>query len=187
MKNNHKNTNQNLPNLITGFRFILAGVLAIFLMIEQTRIIGIFSFLVFLIAAISDWVDGYLARRYKSITLLGKLMDPLADKILVATALIMLIPLERIPAWVALIIIVREILITGLRGMASSAGIVVAASDLGKIKSTLQYIGLGILIFPAALFPLPHLHLIGLIIIYAAMFLTIWSGIDYFYKLRKLF
>ncbi len=187
MKDHNNKKNQNLPNLITGFRFILAGVLAIFLMIEQTRTIGIFSFLIFLIAAISDWVDGHLARRYESITRLGKLMDPLADKILVATALIMLIPLDRLPAWVALIIIVREILITGLRGMASSANIVVAASGLGKIKSIMQYIGIGILILPAALLPVPHLHLIGLIIIYAAMLLTIWSGIDYFYKLRRMF
>ncbi len=189
MKDNNQSTKQNcnLPNLVTGFRFILAGVLAILLMFEQTRTIGLLSFLVFSVAAISDWVDGYLARRYESITPLGKLMDPLADKILVATALIMLIPLERIPAWIALIIIAREILVTGLRGMASSAGVVVAASGLGKIKSTLQYIGLGILIFPAALLPVPCLHLLGLIIIYAAMILTIWSGIDYFYKLRKMF
>jgi CDP-diacylglycerol--glycerol-3-phosphate 3-phosphatidyltransferase len=189
LKGNSKKTNRNynLPNLITGLRFILAGVLAVFLMFEQTRIIALLSFIVFLVAAISDWIDGYLARRYESITPLGKLMDPLADKILVATALIMLIPLDRVPAWVALIIIAREILVTGLRGMASNAGVVVAASGLGKIKSTLQYVGLGILIFPATLLPVPCFHLFGLIIIYAAMVLTIWSGIDYFYKLRKIF
>lgn len=185
--NKNSNQNQNLPNLITGLRFILAGILAISLMVEQTRTMGLISFFVFLVAATSDWVDGYLARRYKTITLLGKLMDPLADKILVTTALIMLIPLERLPAWVALLIIAREILVTGLRAMASSTGIVIAASGLGKIKSTFQYIGIGTLIFPAALLPVPYLHQIGLIIIYVAMFLTIWSGIDYFYKLRKMF
>jgi len=142
---------------------------------------------VFTIAAVSDWVDGYFARRYKAITVLGKLMDPLADKVLVATALIMLIPSGKLPAWVALIILCREIIITGLRGAASSSGIVVAASNLGKWKSTLQYIGLGILIFPLGVLPIPYLHQIGMAIIYVALLLTIWSGIDYFYKLRRIF
>jgi CDP-diacylglycerol--glycerol-3-phosphate 3-phosphatidyltransferase len=114
-------------------------------------------------------------------------MDPLADKVLVATALIMLIPSGKLPAWVALIIICREIVITGLRAAASSSGIIVAASNLGKWKSTLQYIGLGILIFPLGVLPIPYLHHIGMAIIYVALLLTIWSGIDYFYKLRRIF
>ena len=146
-----------------------------------------FSWLIFTIAACSDWIDGYFARRFGSVTALGKLMDPLADKILVSTALIMLIPLDRLPAWVALIILSREILVTGLRGMASAEGIVVAAGGLGKIKSISQYIGLGTLIFPADLLPIPYLHQIGLAIVYIALVLTVWSGLDYFYKLRKIY
>jgi CDP-diacylglycerol--glycerol-3-phosphate 3-phosphatidyltransferase len=182
-----RNSPLNIPNMITGFRFILSGFLACLLMFEQTRSMAFFSWLIFAIAACSDWVDGYFARKYSSVTVLGKLMDPLADKILVATALIMLIPLGRLPAWIALIILAREILITGLRGMASAEGIVVAASGLGKIKSICQYIGLGTLIFPLGLLPIPHLHGIGLTIVYVALILTIWSGVDYFYKLRKVF
>ena len=177
----------NLPNMITGSRFILSGCLMVLLLQEQTTPLALFSCLVFTVAAVSDWVDGYFARRYEAITVLGKLMDPLADKVLVATALIMLIPTGKLPAWVALIILWREIIITGLRGAASSSGIVVAASGLGKWKSTLQYIGLGILIFPLGVLPIPHLHDLGMAIMYLALLLTIWSGVDYFYKLRRLF
>ncbi|WP_240193540.1 CDP-diacylglycerol--glycerol-3-phosphate 3-phosphatidyltransferase [Desulfobulbus alkaliphilus] len=177
----------NLPNMITGSRFILSGCLMLLLLQEQTIPLALLSCLVFTVAAVSDWVDGYFARRYEAITVLGKLMDPLADKVLVATALIMLIPSGKLPAWVALIILWREIIVTGLRGAASSSGIVVAASNLGKLKSTLQYIGLGILIFPLGVLPIPYLHHIGMAIMYLALLLTIWSGADYFYKLRRLF
>jgi len=177
----------NLPNSITAFRFLFAAVLAGLLFLEQTLWLGFFSWLVFIIAAGSDWVDGYFARRYKSETVLGQLMDPLADKVLVATALIMLIPLGRIPAWLALLILCREIIITGLRGVAASSGIVVAASGLGKIKSITQYIGLGVLIFPLDMFDLSFLHRLGLLIMYVSLILTIWSGIDYFLKLKNLF
>jgi len=148
---------------------------------------SLIAWAVFSIAAGSDWIDGYFARKYKSITVLGQLMDPLADKVLVATALIMLIPTGKLPAWVALIILCREIVVTGLRGVASSSGIVVGASSLGKWKSTIQYIGLGALIFPNGALPIPHLHEIGLAIVYLALVLTVWSGFDYFYKLRRIF
>lgn len=177
----------NLPNSITAVRFVLAAVLAVMLMLPQTVSFGFFTFLVFAIAAGTDWIDGYFARRYQSETILGRLMDPLADKVLVATALIMLIPLHRVPAWLVLVILCREIIITGLRGIAASSGIVVAASGLGKIKSIIQYIGIGTLIFPLGILPLPYLHLLGLVILYAALVLTIWSGLDYFYKLKQIF
>jgi CDP-diacylglycerol--glycerol-3-phosphate 3-phosphatidyltransferase len=154
---------------------------------EQTVSIALLSWLIFLIAAGSDWVDGYVARRYKSETVLGKLMDPLADKVLVSTALIMLIPLNRLPAWLVLLILCRELIITGLRGIAASAGIVVAASGLGKLKSIVQYIGLGTLIFPMGLVPFPALHDLGLMIVYLSLGLSIWSGLDYFLKLKDVF
>jgi CDP-diacylglycerol--glycerol-3-phosphate 3-phosphatidyltransferase len=177
----------NLPNLITGSRFILSGCLMVLLLQEQTTRMALLSWLIFSIAAGSDWIDGYFARRYESITVLGKLMDPLADKVLVTTALVMLIPSGKLPAWIALIILCREIVVTGLRGVASSSGIVVAASGLGKWKSTVQYIGLGTLIFPLGVLPIPYLHQIGLAIVYVALVLTVWSGFDYFYKLRRVF
>ena len=177
----------NLPNLITGIRFFLAAILACLLLLEQTTWMAFLSWLVFVIAAGTDWIDGYFARRYKSETILGQLMDPLADKVLVATALIMLVPLNRLPAWLALVILCRELIITGLRGIAASSGIVVAASGLGKIKSVIQYIGLGTLIFPIDLLPLPFLHRLGLLILYGALILTIWSGFDYFFNLKQIF
>ena len=176
-----------LPNGITSIRFFLAATLAYLLMLEQTVWMGFATWLVFTIAAVTDWVDGYFARRYQSETVLGKLMDPLADKVLVATALIMLIPLGRLPAWVALVILCRELMVTGLRGIAASSGVVVKASGLGKLKSIIQYIGLGTLIFPLDLLPLPFLHRLGLLIVYVSVVLTIWSGFDYFIKLKRIF
>lgn len=177
----------NLPNSITAFRFFLSAILAGMLMLDQTILMGFCAWAVFAVAACSDWVDGYFARRYKSVTVLGQLMDPLADKVLVTTALIMLIPLGRVPAWLSLLILCREIIITGLRGVAASSGIVVAASGLGKIKSIIQYIGIGTLIFPLGLVPIPFLHQMGLGILYVALVLTVWSGLDYFYKLKQIF
>jgi len=177
----------NLPNLITGSRFILSGCLMLLLLQEQTVRMSLIAWLVFSIAAGSDWIDGYFARKYKAVTVLGQLMDPLADKVLVTTALVMLIPTGKMPAWVALIILCREIVVTGLRGVASSSGVVVAASSLGKWKSTIQYIGLGTLIFPLGVLPIPHLYQMGLAVVYLALVLTVWSGIEYFYKLRRIF
>jgi CDP-diacylglycerol--glycerol-3-phosphate 3-phosphatidyltransferase len=165
----------------------MSALLVVMLMAEQTVWMGFFTCLVFIIAAATDWVDGYFARLYKSETVLGQLMDPLADKVLVTTTLVMLIPLGRVPAWLVLIIVCREIIITGLRGIAASSGIVVAASGLGKIKSIIQYIGIGTLIFPLGLLPLPFLHQLGLGILYVSLVLTIWSGLDYFYKLKQIF
>ncbi|MCW5199753.1 CDP-diacylglycerol--glycerol-3-phosphate 3-phosphatidyltransferase [Desulfobulbus sp. F1] len=178
---------KHLPNLITAARLILTALLAVLLMLEQTKVLAVFCCLLFTIAAVTDLLDGYVARRYGAVSNLGKLIDPLADKLLVATALIMLIPLNRLPAWIALLILSRELLVTGLRGIASSAGIVVAASGLGKLKSITQYVGLGVLIFPLGVLPIPFLHQIGMVLVYIALILTLWSGIDYFYRLRRVF
>jgi CDP-diacylglycerol--glycerol-3-phosphate 3-phosphatidyltransferase len=181
------NPNLNLPNAITGSRLLLSALLALLLMFEQTMWLAFWAWVTFTIAAVSDFVDGYLARRWNSVTILGKLLDPLADKVLVTTALVMLIPLGKVPAWVALLMLCREILVTGLRGVASSVGVVIAASQLGKWKSIIQYIALGTLIFPEALSPIPNLHGIGTAILYAALLITIWSGWDYFFRLRHVF
>lgn len=181
------NPMRHVPNLITAARLVLTSLLAVLLMLEQSKGLAIFCCILFTIAAVTDVVDGYVARRYAAISTLGKLLDPLADKLLVCTALIMLIPLQRIPAWIALLILSRELLVTGLRGIASSSGIVVAASDLGKLKSITQYVGLGILIFPLNVLPIPFLHEIGMILVYIALLLTLWSGADYFYRLRRVF
>jgi len=148
---------------------------------------GLAAFVIFLSAALTDLADGYYARKYKSESVLGKLMDPLADKVLVATPLIMLIPLGRIPAWVSLLIVCREIVITGLRALAASSGIVVAASGLGKIKSVLQYTALCILIFPLGVLPVPFLHQLGRLVLYVSLLFTIWSGVEYCWRFNKIY
>ena len=176
-----------LPNLLTGFRFFLIPVLIIFFLIEQNTTVELWAFVIFIIAAFTDFVDGYLARKYKKETVLGKLMDPLADKALVTSVLILLIPLGKLPALASLIIICREIIVTGFRGLAATTGKIVAAGMLGKIKSNLQYFGLGFLIFPLGVLPVPYQYEIGRILIYASIVMAIWSAFDYFYKLRSVF
>ena len=176
-----------VPNMLTGVRLVLIPVLIVLFSVSQTTGIEFVTFCVFTVAACTDFVDGYLARKYDIETVLGKLMDPIADKALVTTALIMLIPLHKIPAWVCLLIICREIIVTGFRGLAATTGKVVAAGMVGKIKSNFQYFGLGFLIFPLGVLPVPHQYGIGRMLIYASLVLAIWSGMAYFYKLRRIF
>jgi len=176
-----------LPNILTALRFVLIPVLIILFMVEQTTSIEMATFLVFSFAAITDFVDGYLARKNDQVTVLGKLLDPLADKVLVTAALIMLIPLGKIPALASLIIISREIIVTGFRGLAATSGKVVAAGMLGKIKANLQFFGIGFLLFPLGVLPIAHQHEIGRILIYASIILAVWSAFEYFYKLREVF
>ncbi len=176
-----------IPNLLTAYRFAVVVPLLFCLRADAGVGVSLLAFALFLTGALTDLADGYYARKHGIESVLGKLMDPLADKVLVATPLIMLAPLGRIPAWVSLLIITRELAVTGLRGLAASSGIVVAASGLGKIKSIAQYTGLSILIFPLGVLPIPFLHELGLGILYVSLVLTIWSGIDYFVKLQDLY
>lgn len=175
------------PNMLTGLRFALIPLLVVLLMREQTTLVAFLAWFVFAFAAFTDWLDGYLARKFNAETVFGKLMDPLADKLLVTAALLMLIPLERIPAWICLIIIGREIFITGIRGLAASTGKVVAADNLGKLKSNFQYYGVGFLIFPLNLLPIPFQYQVGMALIYISVVLSIWSAVNYTYKLRDIF
>ncbi len=175
------------PNMLTGLRFAMIPLLVVLLMWEQTTLIALIAWAVFALAAFTDWLDGYLARKFECETVLGKLMDPLADKLLVTAGLIMLIPLGRIPAWVCLIIIGREIFITGLRGLAASTGKVVAADNLGKIKSNFQYYGVGLLIFPLNVLPISYQYEFARGLIYISLVLSIWSAVNYTYNLRDIF
>jgi CDP-diacylglycerol---glycerol-3-phosphate 3-phosphatidyltransferase len=176
-----------IPNILTAYRFAVVPALLFCLQPGAGARVSLFAFFLFLSAALTDLADGYIARLQQSETILGKLMDPLADKVLVAVALIMLIPMGLVPAWVSFLIIARELAITGLRSLAASTGIVVAASGLGKLKSISQYTALCILIFPSVLLPIPFLFEMGLVVLYLALVLTIWSGIDYFYRLQAVF
>ena len=121
-----------LPNILTGYRFAVVPVLIFCLYPDADPWIDFLAFCLFLSAALTDLADGYFARKHKSETVLGKLMDPLADKVVVAVALIMLIPMHRVDAWVCFLILARELMVTGLRGVAASSGIVVSASGLGN-------------------------------------------------------
>jgi len=125
---------------------------------------------VFIIAALTDSLDGYIARKHKLVTTMGKFIDPLADKVLVIAAMVALVELQRLPAWIVVIIITREFVVTGLRLVAAAEGVVIAASPRGKIKTVFQVIAVSLLILR-----LPG----GMWVMWFAMFLTVWSGMDY--------
>jgi len=172
----------NLPNTITVVR---VGVVPILLVLPWwhdqvgSQIIG-WSFVV---AALTDILDGWLARRGQQVTRIGKLLDPLADKLLVMTALVLLVAMpERIPLWgvpLVILILARELAVTALRAMASAEGVIVAASNLGKWKQGFQIAALTALLIHPSWFGLP-VHEIGIVLLVVATGLTVWSGVDYF-------
>ena len=125
----------NIPNILSISR-ILAVPVFIVLMFEPTPWRALWAGIVFALASITDWLDGYLARKWGQVTRIGKLLDPVADKILIASALIMLVEIDpsRVPSWIAIVIIGREIAVTGLRAMAAADGVVIPAESLGKLK-----------------------------------------------------
>jgi CDP-diacylglycerol--glycerol-3-phosphate 3-phosphatidyltransferase len=171
----------NLPNTITVVR---VGVVPILLLLPwfSDRSGSLFIGWCFTIAGFSDLLDGWLARRGQQVTRIGKLLDPLADKLIVSTALIVLIAVGRIPLWamwMVVVIVGRELAVTGLRGLASSQGQVMAASGYGKIKTFAQNVAIGAMIFyyPSLIVPF---HTIGLTLLGVATALTLWSGYRYF-------
>lgn len=168
----------NLPNSLSIIRIGMAPVLA-FVMISPGETLSLVSAVLFSLVCVTDWLDGYVARKKGIITSLGKFLDPLADKLLITTAFIMLIPLGRIPAWAVALIISREIAVTGLRAIASNAGIVIPASWLGKFKTISQIFAIVPLIIHFPFYGIDF-HLIGMVILVPSFILTMWSGIDYF-------
>ena len=172
------------PNQLTLFR-IAAVPIIIILMLFPNRICTLIAGLLFSAAAITDYLDGFLARKRGLVTTLGKVMDPVADKLLVSSAFIMLTSLGWVPAWMACIIIGRELAVTGLRNIIAEKGEDLSASNLGKYKTGFQI---------AAIIPLmihfPFLGLnvqvIGNLFLWGALIFTIWSGADYFIRSRSL-
>lgn len=167
-----------LPNLLTVFRILLVPVLVVVLLSE------VFdadwpAAVVFAIASITDVADGYLARRYDQVTNFGKLWDPLADKLLVAAALISLVDLEKLEAWVAMVIISREFAVTGLRQVAVEQGQVIAASVAGKVKTFLQVAMVMVLII------VDRDSVAVDLLVYATVGVTVGSGAGYFYRLQR--
>lgn len=174
----------NIPNLLTyGRVVIIPAVLA--LMAFDSRRNAFFAALLFSVASITDALDGWVARRFNQGSVLGKLLDPLADKLLVLGALLVLIDLGRVPMWVVLVILSREMIVTSLRSVAASEGLVIEARDLGKKKTAFQMVGLIALIlhYPYQLEPVPEpfdFHAIGLVLIYISVFYSVVSAWDYF-------
>jgi CDP-diacylglycerol--glycerol-3-phosphate 3-phosphatidyltransferase len=185
----------NLPNILTLARVAAVPVVVILLLFD-TRISGMWAAAIFGLAAITDFVDGWLARKWGVVTVLGKFLDPLADKLIVMAALIMLIPLDRVPAWAVFMILAREMVVTGLRSIASAEGIVIDASDLGKYKTIYQMVAIpGLMLhydyywFFGLEWSVFHvnMHNFGIFFFYIAFALTLWSGIDYLQKFFRVF
>jgi len=172
----------NLPNTITVVR---VGVVPILLLLPwfPDRSSSCFIGWCFTVAGFSDLLDGWLARRGQQVTRIGKLLDPLADKLIVSTALIVLVATERIPPWaiwMVVVIVGRELAVTGLRGLASSQGQVMAASGYGKVKTFTQNVAIGAMIFYYQTLLSFSFHHIGLALLGLATLLTLWSGYRYF-------
>ena len=174
----------NLPNLITGLRILLIPVfLLLFMTPSPTR--SQWAALVFVLASATDLLDGYIARKMEQITSLGKLLDPIADKLLVISALILLVAFERAPALLAILLISRETVITGLRVIASERGIIIPAERLGKFKTFLQVVAVTILILDHTLLPTLgriDLHSWGRILLWLSLALALASAGQYFYR-----
>jgi len=131
----------NIPNLLTSTRIVMIPICLLFLDQDTPRA-GFWSALVFTLAALTDLVDGWLARKMNVVSVLGKLLDPLADKLIVMASLVWMVPMGRVPAWVVVLLLGRDIAVTGLRSVAASEGVVIAAGEEGKAKTALQMIGI---------------------------------------------
>jgi CDP-diacylglycerol---glycerol-3-phosphate 3-phosphatidyltransferase len=187
----------NLPNKSTISRIILIPLFLVVMLapfdwgdlallgveLPVTHFVGA---LIFIIASTTDFVDGYYARKYNLVTNLGKFLDPLADKILVSAAFIVLVELGFAPSWIIIVIISREFAVTGLRAILAETGEVVAANMLGKIKTWAQIVAISALLLHNMIFELINLPF-DVLALWVAMFFTIWSGWDYFYKNKDVF
>jgi CDP-diacylglycerol--glycerol-3-phosphate 3-phosphatidyltransferase len=172
----------NLPIALTLFRIVVVPLIIVFV-ISSDRVRVLIAAVIFVAASLTDWLDGRLARRRNQVTQFGTLLDPVADKLLVAAALVALVQVELIGAWVAMVIIGRELAVTGLRGVALSMGVVVPASSLGKLKTVSQYVAVTVLILERGV-PREYVpfHLISVAVLWVAVGLTVVSGADYFYR-----
>ena len=180
----------NLPNSLTVVRMFLVPLFVVVLLteFEGPRIVGVSKELlgaaIFAIASITDWLDGYLARRRGQITWLGQMMDPIADKLLTSAAFVSLIQLDLAPAWMVAVIIGREIAITGLRSLAHTRGITIVASPLGKGKMASQVTAILLLLFGAG--PLPWLAPLGTIALWVVLVMAVVSAVDYYRKFQRM-
>lgn len=171
----------NLANKLTTIRIFLVPIFLVFIAVKDIPYGKVIATAVFIIAALTDKLDGYIARSRNQVTRFGKFMDPLADKLLVTAALISLVDFHLLQAWIAVIIIAREFAVTGLRSIAAAEGIVIAASWWGKIKTVIQIIAI-ILALVNLNYSTELFTISTNIAMYAAAIITIISGVDYFVK-----
>lgn len=189
----------NIPNRITVSRILLIPIFVIVMMFNfdwgTMKLFGaempvnhFVGALIFIIASTTDGLDGYYARKYNLVTTLGKFLDPLADKLLVSAAFIMLVEIGAAPApaWVIILILSREFAVTGLRSILAGEGTIVAASNLGKFKTVTQIVAITSLLLHNTFFVLFGIPF-DVIMLYIALFFTLWSGWDYFYLNRHVF
>ena len=173
----------NLPNKLTTLRVIMIPFFVFFLLWQngENRTFRMIALALFIIASLTDLLDGKIARKYNLVTNFGKFMDPLADKLLVCSALICLIELNALPAWMVIVIISREFIISGFRLIAADNGVVIAASYWGKFKTTFQMVSVVLLILD-----IQALAFVTTICVWIALLLTIVSLVDYIYKNHKI-
>ena len=170
----------NLPNKLTIMRVILIPFFVFFLLSPYFPAYGNYiAVAIFIVASLTDMLDGKIARKYNLVTNFGKFMDPLADKLLVCSAMICLIELDRLAAWIVIVIIAREFIISGFRLVASDNGVVIAASSWGKFKTTFQMLMVIVLILDIQM---PFFQILGTVLTYVALILTVVSLIDYIVK-----
>ena len=167
----------NLPNKLTIFRVILIPFFVVFMLVYITPYDKWIALAIFIIASLTDLLDGIIARKYDLVTNFGKFMDPLADKLLVCSALICLVSLGRIPAWIVIVIIAREFIISGFRLIASDNGVVISASYWGKFKTTFQMVMICLMIANIA-----AISILTTVIMWVALVLTVVSLVDYLVK-----
>jgi CDP-diacylglycerol--glycerol-3-phosphate 3-phosphatidyltransferase len=173
----------NLPTKITLLRILLVPFLLAFL-IAPSRVNAVVAALIFGAAALTDWLDGHLARSTHQVTTLGKLLDPIADKILLAAGLIPLVGLDRVPAWMAAIMLIREFAVSGLREIAAAEQVIIPASSMAKAKTLLQIVAILFLILNYHTWPLTF-HTVGLGLLTLSLILSLASAVEYYLKCRR--
>jgi len=172
------------PNSLTLFRIIAAPGIMVLLLFPDSRLFTISAALLFSAAAITDYLDGYFARKRGLVSTFGKVMDPLADKLIVSSSLIMMASVEWIPGWMVCVIIARELAVTSLRSIIAEGGEDVSASVLGKYKTGFQIAAIIPLLLHFQLFGIDF-HAIGMFFLWGALVLTVWSGTDYFIRFKN--